>query len=98
MTALLDWLVGPFAEFDFMRHALVGSLALSIGCTPVGVFLLLRRMSLMGDSLSHAVLPGAAVGWGSGGLWLAWMGGGGVVAGLEGALQSLLWSHRARLE
>ncbi|VVD95254.1 Manganese transport system membrane protein MntB [Pandoraea horticolens] len=98
MSAMLDWLVGPFSEFDFMRHALVGSLALSIGCTPVGVFLLLRRMSLMGDSLSHAVLPGAAIGYLIGGLSLPWMAGGGMVAGLLVALLAGLSSRRTRLD
>nr|WP_277990174.1 metal ABC transporter permease [Pandoraea sp. LA3] len=81
-----------------MRHALVGSLALSLGCTPVGVFLLLRRMSLMGDSLSHAVLPGAAVGYLIGGLSLPWMAGGGMVAGLLVALLAGLSSRRTRLD
>ena len=43
------WLIDPFVEFGFMRRALVGCLALSVGATPVGVFLMLRRMSLAGD-------------------------------------------------
>ncbi len=53
-------LVAPLTEFGFMRRALVGCLALSLGCAPVGVFLLLRRMSLTGDAMAHAILPGAA--------------------------------------
>ncbi len=98
MSGVLDLIVGPFSEFDFMRHALVGSLALSVGCAPVGVFLLLRRMSLMGDSLSHAVLPGAAIGYLIGGLSLPWMAGGGMVAGLLVALLAGLSSRRTRLD
>jgi zinc/manganese transport system permease protein len=85
---LYDLLIAPFADFAFMRRALVACLALSIGCAPVGVFLLLRRMSLMGDALSHAVLPGAAVGFLLGGLSLPAMGLGGFVAGLAVALLS----------
>ena len=46
-----------------MRRALVGCLALSLGAPPIGVFLMLRRMSLMGDAMSHAILPGAAIGY-----------------------------------
>lgn len=90
--------IAPFAEFDFMRHALVGGLALAIGCTPVGVFLLLRRMSLMGDALSHAVLPGAAIGYLIGGLSLPWMAGGGMMAGLLVALLAGLSSRLTQLD
>jgi manganese/zinc/iron transport system permease protein len=41
---------------------LVGILA-SVGCSLVGCFLVLRRMSLLGDAISHAVLPGIAIGF-----------------------------------
>ena len=54
---------GPFAEFGFMRRALVGCVALSLSAAPVGVFLMLRRMSLTGDAMAHAILPGAAIGY-----------------------------------
>ena len=56
-------LIAPFAEFGFMRRALVGALVLSLGACPVGVFLMLRRMSLTGDAMAHAILPGAAAGF-----------------------------------
>jgi zinc/manganese transport system permease protein len=49
--------LGPFAEFGFMRRALVGCLVLALSCGPIGTILVIRRMSLMGDALSHAVLP-----------------------------------------
>ena len=78
----------PFIEFAFMRRALVGCLALSLGAAPVGVFLLLRRMSLMGDAMSHAILPGAAVGFLIAGLSLPAMTAGGLVAGLAIVLAS----------
>ena len=57
---LMDLFVQPFIEFGFMRRALVACLAISVGCGPIGVLLVLRRMRLVGDALSHAVLPGAA--------------------------------------
>ena len=79
-------LVAPFVEFGFMRRALVGCLALSISAPPVGVFLMLRRMSLMSDAMSHAILPGAAVGFLVAGLSLPAMTLGGLVAGLAVAL------------
>jgi zinc/manganese transport system permease protein len=80
--------VSPFIEFSFMRRALAATLALALGCGPVGTLLILRRMSLMGDALSHAVLPGAAIGFLLGGLSLPAMSLGGGIAGLAVALLS----------
>ena len=81
-----------------MRRALVGCLALSLGAPPIGVFLMLRRMSLMGDAMSHAILPGAAVGFlVAGGLSLPAMGLGGLIAGLSVALLSGLISRTTAL-
>lgn len=82
-----DALIGPFAEFEFMRRALVGMVALALGAGPVGVFLMLRRMSLMGDAMAHAILPGAAIGFlAAGGLSLFAMTVGGVIAGFTVAM------------
>jgi zinc/manganese transport system permease protein len=82
-TALLwDLLIGPFAEFAFMRRALVATLALALSAAPLGVFLTLRRMSLLGDALSHAVLPGVALGYMVAGLSITAMALGGVLAGM----------------
>jgi zinc/manganese transport system permease protein len=83
-----DAALAPFAEFAFMRRALVGCLALALGCGPIGTILVIRRMSLMGDALSHAVLPGAALGFILAGLSLPAMSFGGVVAGLVVAMLS----------
>lgn len=85
---MIEYLVAPFAEFAFMRRALVGCLALSLSAPPVGVFLTLRRMSLMSDAMSHAILPGAAAGFLVSGLSVPAMTAGGLVAGLSVALAS----------
>lgn len=87
-TLSLTPLFSPFIEFGFMRRALAGCLALSLGATPVGVFLMLRRMSLAGDAMSHAILPGAAVGYLIAGLSLPAMTAGGLLAGLTVAVLS----------
>src|SRR5947208_5741358 len=78
---LYDTLIAPFVEFEFMRRALVGTLALALGAGPVGVFLMLRRMSLVGDAMAHAILPGAAIGFLLQGLDLVAMTSGGLIAG-----------------
>jgi zinc/manganese transport system permease protein len=79
---MLDALFTPFTEFEFMRRALVGTIAIAVGGAPVGVFLMLRRMSLTGDAMAHAILPGAAVGYLVAGLSLPAMTAGGLVAGM----------------
>jgi zinc/manganese transport system permease protein len=75
----------PFA-LGFMRRALAGCIALSVSGPPLGVFLVLRRMSLMSDVLQHGMLPGIAVGFALAGLSLWAMGLGGFLAGLAVAL------------
>lgn len=82
MSDLYTLAVMPFIEFGFLRRALVGCLALALGCGPIGLFLMMRRMSLMGDAMSHAVLPGAAIGFIVAGLSLPAMSIGGFFAGV----------------
>ena len=81
-----DLIFAPFADFGFMRRALLGCIAVSVGATPVGVFLMLRHMSLTGDAMSHAILPGAAIGYLLFGLSLGAMTVGGLIAGMIVAL------------
>ncbi|MXZ80694.1 MAG: metal ABC transporter permease [Gammaproteobacteria bacterium] len=83
-----ETLVQPFADFGFMRRALMGCIAISVGASPVGVFLMLRRMSLTGDAMACAILPGAAVGYLVAGLSLWAMTVGGLIAGMTVALLS----------
>ena len=93
MIHLYSALIEPFAAYGFMRRALVACLALSLGSGPIGVFLVLRRMSLMGDAMSHAILPGAAIGFLAAGLSLWAMSAGGLVVGLAIALLAGLVSR-----
>ncbi|WP_152534450.1 zinc ABC transporter permease AztB [Martelella sp. AD-3] len=83
---IYDALVLPFVEFAFMQRALSGALMLSLSACPVGVFLMLRRMSLTGDAMAHAILPGAAAGFLLYGLEIVPMTIGGLVAGIFVAL------------
>jgi zinc/manganese transport system permease protein len=84
-------LISPFESFSFMRIALVACLALALANGPLGILLLLRRMALDGNVLSHAVMPGAALGFVYAGHSLMALSAGGLasgalVAGLTGLL------------
>ena len=83
---IFELFVEPFYAFGFMRRALLGCLAICLGATPFGLFLMLRRMSLSGDAMAHAILPGAAVGFLFAGLSVGAMTLGGIIAGLTVAL------------
>jgi zinc/manganese transport system permease protein len=85
---LHDLLIAPFADFAFMRRALVGGIALAVAGGPVGVFLMLRRLSLTGDAMAHAILPGVAIAYVLYGLALAPLAVGGLIAGVIVALMS----------
>ncbi|CCE04944.1 putative ABC transporter (permease protein) [Bradyrhizobium sp. STM 3843] len=93
-----DVLIAPFSDFAFMRRALAAVIALSLGAGPIGVFLMLRRMSLMGDAMAHAILPGAAIGFLLSGLNLFALTAGGLVAGFAVALLSGLVSRSTGLK
>lgn len=70
-----------FAD-DNVRHYLAAVVALALGAGPVGVFLMLRRMSLVGDAMSHSILPGVALGFLAAGMNVFAMTAGGLIAGL----------------
>ena len=80
MTALSQF-IDALREFDFLRQALFINLITGVVTAPLGVFLVLRRMTLMGDALSHALLPGVAVSYFFFGLSVPAMTLGGFLAG-----------------
>ena len=88
-----DLFIAPFVEFSFMQRALLGCVLIAIGSTPVGIFLMLRRMSLTGDAMAHGILPGAAIGYLISGLSLGAMTIGGLIAGVAVAAVSGLISR-----
>lgn len=90
---LFDILIAPFVEYDFMARALVGAAVVALSAAPVGVFLMLRRMSLSGDAMAHAILPGAGAGFLVAGLEIVPMTLGGFIAGLVVALVAGLVSR-----
>jgi zinc/manganese transport system permease protein len=81
-----SYAIAPFADYGFMRRALVACVAIAIGGVPLGAFLVLRRMTLVGDAISHAILPGVSLAFLYFGLSLTAMTAGGLAAGLLIAL------------
>ncbi|WP_061933874.1 metal ABC transporter permease [Aureimonas sp. AU22] len=92
-----DLVLAPFSDYAFMRRALAGCLALCLGACPLGVILVLRRMSLVGDAMAHAILPGAAVGFLVAGFSLFAMTLGGILTGLAVAFLAGLVSRYTTL-
>lgn len=90
---IFELLLSPFFDYGFMRRALAGSLALAFAAGPLGVFLVLRRLSLMGDAMAHAILPGVAVGFLTAGLSLSAMTIGGLLTGVVVAVLAGLVSR-----
>jgi zinc/manganese transport system permease protein len=75
-------ILAPFLEFAFMRRAAAAAVIVALAAAPVGVFLMLRRMTLMGDAIAHGVLPGLALAFLWAGLSSWAMAVGGLVSGL----------------
>lgn len=96
--SMYEYAFQPFADYLFMRRALVACAALAIGGAPLGVFMVLRRMTLVGDAMSHAILPGVAVAYVLFGLTLWPMTLGGLVAGLLVAVSVGAITHLTQLK
>jgi zinc/manganese transport system permease protein len=90
---LYDVFLAPFIDYAFMARALAGAMVVALSAGPVGVFLMLRRMSLTGDAMAHAILPGAGAGFLIAGLEILPMTLGGFAAGLIVALLAGLVSR-----
>ncbi|MCZ2158035.1 metal ABC transporter permease [Bartonella sp. 220] len=92
---MYEFFLAPFVDFHFMQSALLGSVLLSTSACPVGVFLMLRGMSLIGDAISHAILPGVAAAFLFCGFSLIFMTLGGILAGVVVALATALISRNS---
>ncbi len=79
--------------YAYAQRALLASVLVGITCGLLGVFIVLRNMSLIGDALSHAILPGVVVGFLIAGHSIFAFFTGSVVAGLLAAL-SITWLQR----
>lgn len=70
-----------YTDNPFLLKALVACLAISLSCPILGFFMIIKRMSLMGDAISHAILPGVAIGYLIAGMSTLAMTVGGIAAG-----------------
>ncbi|WP_159714922.1 metal ABC transporter permease [Blochmannia endosymbiont of Camponotus nipponensis] len=95
---IVHMLFDPFIDYGCMRRAIVACCVLSISTTPIGSFLMLRRMSLVGDVLSHAILPGVAIGYFFAGMSFFVMSIGGFISGLIVAILSNWISDKTLLQ
>lgn len=60
MDIFSKYLLEP-VQYEFIQRALIASVTIGISCGLIGTYIMLRRMSLIGDALAHAVLPGVVV-------------------------------------
>ncbi len=95
---LYELLIAPFYEFGFMARGLLGALFIALSASSLGVFLILRRMSLVADSMSHAILPGVAAGFLIAGMSMAAMLLGGFIMGLLVAVVAGLVARATQLK
>jgi len=94
---VLDPLIQPF-RYGFMQRGLLSALFLSLSGGLLGCVLVLRRLALMGDALSHSLLPGIAAAWLLFGANAWALFAGALIAGLLTALGSALLSRLTRVK
>ena len=75
-------LISEMSNYAFMRRAFVVTTILSASVAPVGAFLVLRRLSLAGEAMAHAITPGVVIGFVTAGLSVMSLLFGGLIAGL----------------
>jgi ABC-type Mn2+/Zn2+ transport system permease subunit len=93
----MDWLSEPF-HHEFMRRVFIGCVLIGFTNGFLGAFVVLRRLALMADSLSHSLLPGLAVGFMLFGFAPAGLFFGALVAALIVALGAQLLARSSRLK
>lgn len=93
----MNWLTEPFTH-EFMQRALVGGALIGFTNGYLGAYVVLRRLALMADSLSHSMLPGLALGVMFFGLSLSGLFLGGLTAALFVALGAQMVARSSRMK
>lgn len=60
-SGFIDFFVSPFSGDDSALWYVLMAFSVALPCSLIGCFLLLRRMALIGDAISHSVLPGIVI-------------------------------------
>ena len=84
-------------SFAFMRRAFVVTTVLSASVAPVGAFLVLRRLSLAGEAMAHAITPGVVIGFVTAGLSVVSLLIGGLIAGIGVAILTAFLARKTIL-
>src|SRR6187402_3263727 len=93
----MDFLTELFSH-EFMRRALAGGVLIGFTNGFLGAFIILRRMALMADALSHSMLPGLAIGLMLAGLHVGSLFVGGVISALSVAVGAMLLARVSRMK
>ena len=57
---MLEILLEPL-QYGFMQRSIVVAITVGVICAVVGSYLMVQRLALLGDAISHSVLPGLAI-------------------------------------
>lgn len=95
---IYELFIQPFTEHDYMRRAIAACIAMSVAGAPLGLFLVLRRLSLAGDALSHSILPGVAIAYIFAGATFWSLTLGGLIAGVAVSFITVLVSRSTGLK
>ncbi|MEX5401514.1 metal ABC transporter permease, partial [Proteus mirabilis] len=60
MNELMEFFIEPF-QYPFMQRAIIAAVIIGIACAILSCYMVLKGWSLMGDAISHAVLPGVVL-------------------------------------
>ncbi|SLN73744.1 Manganese transport system membrane protein MntB [Roseovarius albus] len=90
-------LINEMWGFAFMQRAFVVTSVLSASVAPVGAFLVLRRLSLAGEAMAHAITPGVVIGFVTAGLSVMSLLIGGLIAGVGVAILTALLARKTIL-
>lgn len=93
---MLDFFTEMFG-FAFMQRAFVATTVLSASVAPVGAFLVLRRLSLAGEAMAHAITPGIVIGFVTAGLSVMSLLVGGLIAGVGVAILTAFLTRKTIL-